>query len=381
MNALVTKVVVGLASLGFAASPVMAQSADGLQDLLGQKQTDADAALKSRGFEAGQANARSKDEGYYWWNPESKKCVRVTMSDGRYSTITSVKNKDCGYSNNGDALAVAAVLGATALGALLLSKKNKDKPDQYGQDSSAFGQQLQQLQVYGVRNNGLSVFSQPVASAPVLMQMADGAVVQGYGCQVFNREQWCEVSPNRSMAKGWALGRYLRAIGSIPLSNQASANGADGELVRVTASSAGYLNLTAGPSDRDYVVGRVDAGSTLRRYSCHNSNREVWCQVATLDRRLNGWARDRFLQPITSSGSYPNYDASSGSIAGLVGMESVKAFNAMRLRGFDNVDSFSSGRTVYSIYFDRQSGLCAQTAAERGKIVDVRDIRSHPKCR
>ena len=378
MVALVNKITLGFTYLGLVVSPAMAQSSESLQDLLGQREADGEAALKRRGFETTQVNARSNAEGYYWWNPETRKCIRVSVVDGRYSSISNAKNKDCGYNEKGDALTVAAVVGAAAIGALLLTDKSKDKnPSE--QTRPTYGQALQQMEVYGVRN-GLRIFAQPVTSAPVVMEMADGAILQSYGCQVFNREQWCEVSPNRNTAKGWALGRYLRPVGAVAPGNQTSVNAADGELVRVSPS-AGYLNLTSGPSSGDYIVGRVDAGSTLRRYSCHTARGEAWCQVATLDRRLNGWAQDRFLRPVATSSYAPNYSASSGSITGLVGMESVTAFNTMRSRGFDNVDSFSSGGSVYSIYFHRQSGLCAQTAAERGRIVDVRDIRSHPKCR
>ncbi|MBC2650883.1 hypothetical protein H7F50_06560 [Novosphingobium flavum] len=381
MKAAINRITAVLASIGLGISPVQAQSADTVQDLLGQKQSEGEAALKSRGFQTAQTNARAAGGVYYWWNPKTKKCIRVATVNGLYSSITNASNKDCGYDSKGDTLAVAAVLGAAALGAILLSQKDKDKPDQSGQVMRPPHPSWQQFEVYSVRPNGLSIFAQPATGAPVLMQMAEGAILQGYGCQVFNREQWCEVSPNPNMAKGWALGRYLRPTGSVSPGHHAGATAADGELVAVSFAAGGGINLMSGPGPRDHVVGRVDAGSTLRRYSCHNAYGENWCQVATLDRRLNGWARARFLQPAPGHGTYPGYAGEAGSIAGLIGMDSTRAFNTLRSRGFDNVESFSTGGRLYSVYYHRPSRLCAQTAAEQGRIIDARDILSHPKCR
>lgn len=382
MQANIRKFTAVVLSVSLAASPIQAQSGDAEQDLIGQKQSDGEAALKSRGFQSaqtnGQTNGRAAGSVYYWWNPKTKRCVRVATVNGLYSSVTHVSNRDCGYDNKGNAVAVAAVLGAAALGAILLSQKDKDRPDPSGQGVRPPSPSSQQLEVYGVRPGGLTILTQPVNGAPVLMQMAEGAILQSYGCQVFNREQWCEVTPNPNMTKGWALGRYLRPAGSALPGHQGSTNATDGELVTVQTPLFGGLSLTSGPGPQDHVVGRVDAGSTLRRYTCHNAYGESWCQVATLDRRLSGWARARFLRPAPGQGPYAG---DAGSLAGLVGLDNTRAFNTLRSRGFDNVDSFSANGRLYSVYYHRPSRLCAQTAAERGQIIDARDILSHPKCR
>jgi hypothetical protein len=70
-----------------------------------------------------------------------------------------------------------------------------------------------------------------------------------------------------------------------------------------------------------------------------------------------------------------------GSIVGIKGMDGVAAFDELTARGFRNVDSFSSGDTLYGIYYFPASGLCIQTTSADGRIVDIRDIETHPACR
>ncbi|MCJ2178583.1 hypothetical protein [Novosphingobium album (ex Hu et al. 2023)] len=71
----------------------------------------------------------------------------------------------------------------------------------------------------------------------------------------------------------------------------------------------------------------------------------------------------------------------AGNIAGIRGMDAVAAFDELRARGFRNVDSFSSGNTLYGIYYFQRTQLCVQTTSTNSRIVDIRDIRTHPKCR
>lgn len=86
-----------------------------------------------------------------------------------------------------------------------------------------------------------------------------------------------------------------------------------------------------------------------------------------------------------ASGSHEGHGAGAsshaGSIAGIQGMDGVTAFDELASRGFTNVDSFSSGDTLYGIYYYPASRLCVQTTSADGTIVDIRDIETHPKCR
>jgi len=68
-------------------------------------------------------------------------------------------------------------------------------------------------------------------------------------------------------------------------------------------------------------------------------------------------------------------------IADLKGMDAVTAIDAMSERGFRNVDSFSSGETLYGIYWKGSTGQCVQMTNADSRVYDIRDIGTHPKCR
>lgn len=70
----------------------------------------------------------------------------------------------------------------------------------------------------------------------------------------------------------------------------------------------------------------------------------------------------------------------ASGLAGIKGMNSIAAIDAMSERGFTNVDSFELGSTQYGIYFNRGSGICAQLTMADGKVLDASDIHTHPKC-
>lgn len=69
------------------------------------------------------------------------------------------------------------------------------------------------------------------------------------------------------------------------------------------------------------------------------------------------------------------------SISDIKGMNSIAAIDAMAGRGFRDVDSFSSGNSLYGIYFNPRTRQCVQLANANNRVVDASDIRTHPKCR
>lgn len=97
-----------------------------------------------------------------------------------------------------------------------------------------------------------------------------------------------------------------------------------------------------------------------------------------------GGARSPFTLSISVTGrggGGASAGGGMGSIAGIKGMDGIKAFDVLRERGFANVDSFSSGNTLYGIYYYRPARLCVQTTSADNVILDIRDIKTHPKCR
>ncbi|MFN3747496.1 MAG: hypothetical protein ACK4SJ_02300 [Sphingorhabdus sp.] len=116
------------ASISLVASPAVAATPSDLADLVGVKGAAGESQLEARGYGLHHA-AQGDDKSYtYWWNASSKKCVRVTTEDGRYTAINSESAGDCGK-KSGDAGAAVAIGAAALIGALALSHKSHNHND------------------------------------------------------------------------------------------------------------------------------------------------------------------------------------------------------------------------------------------------------------
>ena len=69
------------------------------------------------------------------------------------------------------------------------------------------------------------------------------------------------------------------------------------------------------------------------------------------------------------------------SLKGIKGMEGYKAFDEMKARGFDGVDTLTSGNDLIGIYYNRSTQQCIQLINANNKVAEVTDIHEHPKCR
>ncbi|KHK93042.1 hypothetical protein [Novosphingobium malaysiense] len=65
----------------------------------------------------------------------------------------------------------------------------------------------------------------------------------------------------------------------------------------------------------------------------------------------------------------------------LQGARAAGAMDELNRRGFTQVDNFTSGNARYSIQWRRQSHQCLQAIVANGRIDDIRDIHTHPRCR
>lgn len=70
-----------------------------------------------------------------------------------------------------------------------------------------------------------------------------------------------------------------------------------------------------------------------------------------------------------------------GVFADLNGARAGDADSTLTSRGFKNVDGFKSANTSYTIWSRRDSHQCVQMTVAEGRVEDIRDIGSHPKCR
>jgi len=279
------------------AAPVAARKADSLRDLNGETAARARIELQRRGFALARGDRNDFSGTDYWWHRGDKDCVAVRMVRSRVSDIRDARASDCGEKGGGsDAALIAGAIGAVAIGALLLSRKDKDK----------------------------------------------------------HREQYQQ----------------------------------DWQDVEATGTQSGRVRIFREPDKDARVVGEVREGERLRNYGCENTRGESWCEVTTIDRRISGWARDRYLRPVGGQGGSGSggWGGSGGGsypvgFSDLVGERVLGAENTLRQRGFRDVDRFASGRTDYTIWFRNESTQCIQMAATNDRVQDVVDIRAHPSCR
>ena len=83
----------------------------------------------------------------------------------------------------------------------------------------------------------------------------------------------------------------------------------------------------------------------------------------------------------TTSGQAKPKKGKAVNLADLKGMDAIKAIDQMTARGFTNVDTMTSGETLYGIYYNRSTKQCIQLTNADNKVYEVSDIKTHPNCR
>lgn len=86
---------------------------------------------------------------------------------------------------------------------------------------------------------------------------------------------------------------------------------------------------------------------------------------------------DGYAEGAKQSESTPSF----AKFSDLNGARAAGGMEELERRGFTQVDNFTSGNTRYSIQWREPSRQCVQVTIADGHFADVRDIRTHPKCR
>jgi hypothetical protein len=130
-------------------------------------------------------------------------------------------------------------------------------------------------------------------------------------------------------------------------------------------------HLSDAQAEAQYERGYNDG---LHNVAYHNPDR--------LDAYSSGYTagvdqRDRNTSSHSGRGGY----VAHVSLNDLTGSDSIRAIDTITGRGFTNVDAFTSGNTQYGIYYNRSTRQCVQATYADGRVYDIRDIDTHPKCR
>lgn len=157
-----------------------------------------------------------------------------------------------------------------------------------------------------------------------------------------------------------------------------------GQTMKVTLSGAPivYFNVLPPGSQGEAIFIGSTAGNAFSGTLSATGPYRIRVYQMRASARRNERGAFRLAISVTGGGGGGGSAAAGGSgLRGVSGMDSIAAFDVMTNRGFRNVDSFSSGNTQYGIFFNRGTRVCAQLTMADGKVLDARDIRTHPKCR
>jgi hypothetical protein len=101
-------------------------------DLVGARAAGGESTLEERGFTLHHGLTKDGGKVNYWWNPNTKECVKVDTYDGKFDSIDKTSNSDCNQKGSSGDKAAAAALGAVAiLGIAALASKSHDRGDKY----------------------------------------------------------------------------------------------------------------------------------------------------------------------------------------------------------------------------------------------------------
>jgi hypothetical protein len=108
--------------------PAAAQTLPGsVRDLVGVRASAGEATLETRGFTFISGGIKNDRKLGYWWNGNTKECIRVTTYDGSFEQLGVASKADCHQkSGNNDAAAAAAIGAAALIGAIALTHKSHD---------------------------------------------------------------------------------------------------------------------------------------------------------------------------------------------------------------------------------------------------------------
>jgi hypothetical protein len=164
--------------------------------------------------------------------------------------------------------------------------------------------------------------------------------------------------------------------------------GSPGQLMNVsmaTDNPSSYFNILApGENEAAMFIGSTSGNQfegtlpksgayKIRVYMMRNAARRKEVANYRLEMIITGAAEKAAASPAKSKGNAVN-------LSDLKGMDAVTAIDEMTARGFTNVDTMTSGETLYGIYYNPSTKQCIQLTNADSKVYAVSDIKTHPKC-
>jgi hypothetical protein len=119
------------------AVPAMADTPGSVRDLVGARAAAGENSLEGRGYHYVTGSMKNNRKFNYYWNGNTRECLRVVTYDGRFETITTTGHSDCNQrGGSGDKTAAIAVGAAAILGIAALASKSHHRDDKYQDERS-----------------------------------------------------------------------------------------------------------------------------------------------------------------------------------------------------------------------------------------------------
>ena len=127
------KLCAAVATAAMALAPVAsvaAKTPGSVRDLVGAKGSGGEEQLEFRGFHRISGHTEYDSKINYWWNGNTKECIKVVTYDGNFQSIDQTTNADCNQKGgSGDKTAAVAVGAAALLGIVALASKSHHRED------------------------------------------------------------------------------------------------------------------------------------------------------------------------------------------------------------------------------------------------------------
>ncbi|MFM7350081.1 MAG: hypothetical protein ACKO01_11450, partial [Erythrobacter sp.] len=102
-----------------------------VRDLIGARGSSGEDQLEFRGFNRISAHTDYDSKISYWWNGNTKECIKVVTYDGNFQSIDQTTNADCNQKGgSGDKTAAVAIGAAALLGIAALASKSHHRQGQ-----------------------------------------------------------------------------------------------------------------------------------------------------------------------------------------------------------------------------------------------------------
>lgn len=143
--------------------------------------------------------------------------------------------------------------------------------------------------------------------------------------------------------------------------------------------SGDLLNMRAGPSTGNEVIGQFANGDVLRNLGCKMEGGQRWCKVilAAAENDPEGWVAGRYLRESggpsmdTGASSQDTFGQTPSALADLVGARAGQAEGVLTERGYEFRSASKSADSSYTNWEELSTGECVTIRTSDGRYQSI----------